>query len=554
MSIEMMVQDREQLVLGGALGECVHVAGVFNFLRLAEEQGYCTKFLGPATPIADFVQAIAEKQPDLVGVSYRLTPETGEQLLRQFAAAVHSRGLDRGRRFCFGGTPPVAECARRISLFERAFSGEEPIEEIVAYLRGRSSGPPREEDYPQTFVERRAWKHPRPLIRHHFGLPSLKETIAGVRQIAESRLLDIISLGTDQDAQENFFHPEDQDPRRKGAGGVPVRSADDYRHIYEASRTGNYPLLRTYAGTRDLIRLAEMYQETINNAWAAIPLYWFNRMDGRGPLGLEESIAAHQETIAWHAEHDIPVECNEPHHWGMRDASDTVFVTSAYLSARNAKAMGVRHYISHYMFNSPPGLSDKMDLAKMLAARDLVESLRDDNFHIYHHTRNGLLSYPVQEDAARAQLAASVYLQMAMRPDVLHVVAFCEADHAARPEDVIASVRMARHVIEIALRGQPTMTRDPDMEARRRELVAEAQLLLAAIASLAPADVADPPSHVPTLGLAVRRGLMDAPHLRNNPYAPGRSVTRIVDGACREVDPRSGEPLDEEQRLTALGL
>jgi len=107
-----MAHNCEQVILGGALGECVHVAGVFNFLRLAEEQGYRTEFLGPATPITDFVEAIAERQPDLVGVSYRLTPETGEQLLRQFAAAVRARGLDRGRRFCFGGTPPVAERLR----------------------------------------------------------------------------------------------------------------------------------------------------------------------------------------------------------------------------------------------------------------------------------------------------------------------------------------------------------------------------------------------------------------------------------------------------------
>ncbi len=41
--------------------------------------------------------------------------------------------------------------------------------------------------------------------------------------------LHVISLGIDQDAQEHFFHPERQDVRRKGAGGVPVRSADDYR-------------------------------------------------------------------------------------------------------------------------------------------------------------------------------------------------------------------------------------------------------------------------------------------------------------------------------------
>jgi len=85
-------------------------------------------------------------------------------------------------------------------------------------------------------------------------------------------------------------------------------------------------------------------------------------------------------------------------------------------------------------------------------------------------------------------------------------------------------------------------------------LGAETQVLLAVIASLAPADVSDPLTPVPALGLAVRRGLMDVPHLRNNPYALGRSVTRIVDGACREVDPRTGGPPDEEQRLAALGL
>ena len=55
--------------------------------------------------------------------------------------------------------------------------------------------------------------------------------------------------------------PERQDARRTGAGGVPVRSADDYRALYEASRRGNYPLLRTYSGTDDFLELAEMYVE-----------------------------------------------------------------------------------------------------------------------------------------------------------------------------------------------------------------------------------------------------------------------------------------------------
>lgn len=539
--------------MAGALGECVHVAGVLNFLRLAEQEGYQGIFLGPAVSVTDFVAAISEHQPDFIAVSYRLSPETGKALLQEFARAIDEAGLSR-RRFCFGGTPPLAAIAREIPLFERAFSGEEPAEEVSAYLRGERITEKAEEKFPQTFVERRRWKDPRPLYRHHFGLPSLEGTMEGVQQLAESRLLDVISLGTDQDAQEFFFHPEKQNPRRKGAGGVPIRSAEDLRRLYEASRRGNYPLMRAYAGTQDLVMMAELYLETINLAWGAIPLYWFNQMDGRGPMSLEESLAAHQEAMAWHAQHRIPVECNEPHHWGMRDGSDTIYVATSYLGAYNAKAAGVSYYISQYMFDCPAGLADKMDLAKMLAAKDMVEELRDDTFQTFHQTRSGLLGYPPEENAARAQLAASIYLQMALRPDVLHVVAYCEADHAATAQEIVASLRMAHHVVETALQGLPAMTLDPQIQSRRAELISEAKTLLEAIASLAPVEVRAPLTHVPTLAQAVTRGLLDAPQLKNNRYALGRSVTAIVEGVCREVDPKSGKPLNEKTRLTRLGL
>ncbi len=45
------------------------------------------------------------------------------------------------------------------------------------------------------------------------------------------------------------------------------------------------------------------------------------------------------------------------------------------LAAYNARAFGVQDYIAQLMFNSPPGLSDAMDLAKMLAILDLIEPL-----------------------------------------------------------------------------------------------------------------------------------------------------------------------------------
>ena len=61
-------------ILGAAIGNCIHVAGLMNFLALAEQEGYTTLFLGPAVPIPKLVQSIKEQEPDIVAVSYRLTP------------------------------------------------------------------------------------------------------------------------------------------------------------------------------------------------------------------------------------------------------------------------------------------------------------------------------------------------------------------------------------------------------------------------------------------------------------------------------------------------
>ena len=538
-------------VVAAALGECVHVAGVMNFLRLAEAAGWRTVFLGPATPIERVLEAAEREKADLVGVSYRLTPETGERLLGEFAEAADELRA-RGVRFAFGGTPPVAERARSLGFFERVFAGEQAAEEVLAYLKGQESTIRSEADYPQTLVERIAWKAPFPVIRHHFGLPTVQATVEGIQRIAEASVLDVISLGTDQDAQENFFHPERQDPARTGAGGVPVRTADDYRALYTASRRGNYPLLRTYSGSDDFIRLAEMYVETIHIAWCATPLFWFNRMDGRGPWDLEGSIRAHQELMAWYGARGIPVEANEPHHWGLRDAPDVISVVAAYLAACSARACGVRDYVAQFMFNSPPGLSDAMDLAKALAMLEIIQPLAGPGFRIWRQTRTGLLSYPLEPAAARAHLAASVYLQMALRPHILHVVAHTEAHHAATADDVIEACRLARRAVENALRGQPDMTADPAVTARKEELLREAQVTLEAIRALAAPGSAAPLTDPSTLARAVRSGILDAPHLRSNPYALGRVRTRVDErGACVAVDAR-GRPLSEEARLREL--
>jgi methylmalonyl-CoA mutase cobalamin-binding subunit len=535
-------------VVAGALGECVHVAGVSSFLRLAEQVGWRTIFLGPAVSPERLIQVAKEEKADLVGVSYRLTPENGERLLAEFAEQadeLHQKGV----RFLFGGTPPVAEKARQLQgFFDGIYDGSEEPEVLLAYLRDSSAALEETKIYPQTLLERIQQKAPFPILRHHFGLPTMEKTIQGIEQIAEAKALDVISLGIDQDAQASFFHPERQNPRTTGAGGVPVRSPEDYKALFAASRRGNFPLLRTYSGTDDFIRLAEMYVETINIAWCAIPLFWFNLMDGRGPLTVQESIVEHQKVMRWYGERNIPVELNEPHHWGMRDASDVVFATSGFLSAWNAKAMGVKDYIAQMMLNSPAALGGNMDLARMLAILKLIEPLEDENFRVLRQTRTGLLSYPLERNAARAHLASSIYLQMTLKPQIIHIVGHTEADHAATGEDVIEASLMAKRAIRNALNDNLDISGDPVIRNRVNGLIAEVKLTLHAIRNLAGKGIEDAFTDPATLARAVELGIIDAPQLKNNLFAPGVSRTAIINGASVEVDD-NGKPVNESKRL-----
>jgi methanogenic corrinoid protein MtbC1 len=94
---------KTKVVVAAALGKCVHVAGVMNFLRLAEEAGWRTVFLGPAVSAERLLEAAREHDAALIGVSYRLTPETGERLLAEFAESADDLRAAGHRADC-GGT------------------------------------------------------------------------------------------------------------------------------------------------------------------------------------------------------------------------------------------------------------------------------------------------------------------------------------------------------------------------------------------------------------------------------------------------------------------
>lgn len=536
--------------MGAAIGDDVHVGGVVRFLQMAEQLGYEVRFLGPAVPVERLLDEVAAWDPEIVAVGYRLTPESGRAVLTHLAQAARERG-QAGRRWVLGATDPVAEHGRALGFFDAVFGGSSDWQEVVDFLRGaptqKAGGIP-----PQTLVERILWKRPFPILRHHFGQPTVEATVEGIRQISEAGVLDVISLGTDQNAQEHFFRPEEMDPREHGAGGVPVRTPEDLRALYAASRTGNYPLMRCYAGTRDQLAWAEMLHETIHNAWAAVPLFWYSQLDGRSQRPLLESIPEVQAVFRWHAERGMPVESNESHHWSLRDAPDVVAVAAAYIAAYNAKQAGVTDYVQQLMWNNPPLTSPAMDLAKMLAKLELVESLAGPHFRIWRECRTGLTSMPAGFDRAKGHLAASTFLQMAVKPDIVHVVGHSEYHHAATAQDVIEGCHVVHGAIQLALQGLPDMTQDEAVQARKAELVQEARLLLEAIADLAPAGVDDPLTHAPTLAAAVRIGLLDAPHLMGNPAARGEVAVRFTDGACRAVDRRTGRVVSEAERIAAL--
>lgn len=542
--------ERKRKVLAAPLGNDVHVAGILSFLRLAEEQGYDTAFLGPAVGVSGIMDAAMEYRPDVLALSYRLTPEVVGDLVQELRQALQEAGMGE-LPLIFGGTPPVARAAAATGQFVRTFSGLEPVDEVIAWLQGRDVGEANVR-YPDNLLQRIAGKKPYPLLRHHFGLPSLADTLSGIREIAEAKVLDVISIGPDQNAQASFFRPEEMDATQSGAGGVPVRTADDLRALYAASRTGNFPLLRVYAGTRDLLSWARMSQETLHNAWAAVPLCWYSELDGRSNRPLLAAMQENLQIIRWHAEQGIPVEVNESHHWSLRESSDVIAVVMAYLAAYNAKAQGVQHYIAQYMFNTPNGIWYDQDLAKMLAKQQLIHSLHDGNFQSFTQVRTGLASLSANLNQAKGQLASSIHLALSLRPDIVHVVGFSEADHAAKASDVIESCEIISGVLQNTLSGLPDATRDPAVERRKQQLLDEASVLLTAIRRLGQGMAADPFASPEVLTLAIKSGLLDAPHLRGNPAARGQLVTRLVDGACVAVDPDTGLPIDESRRLALL--
>jgi hypothetical protein len=114
----------------------------------------------------------------------------------------------------------------------------------------------------------------------------------------------------------------------------------------------------------------------------------------------------------------------------------------------------------------------------MLACLELSAPLETEDFRIWKQTRTGLLSYPLEVNAARAHLASSIYVQMALKPRYCPHCRAYRRHHAATAHDVIEASLMAQRVIENALHGQPAMLDDPRIQKRKEHLIQQAAITL----------------------------------------------------------------------------
>lgn len=291
---------------------------------------------------------------------------------------------------------------------------------------------------------------------------------------------------------------------------------------------------------------------TIHNAWAAIPLCWYSVIDGRSKRLINEAIREHQEVMRWYANKNIPVEVNESHQWSLRDAHDSLAVAMAFLAAYNAKKAGVRNYVSQYMFNTPPGTTAEMDIAKMLAKNELINGLSDDNFRIYREVRAGLAHFSSNPSVAQGQLAASAVVSLALKPHILHVVGFSEGDHAIYPDELIQSCEIAHGVLHNTLYGMPDMADNARVQQRKNELINEARILLEALSEEGRSSADDPWSDAEVIAGAIKKGLLDTPHFKGNEHLCGNIVTSLIDGAWYAIDPSTGKKINEKSRIKKL--
>lgn len=401
-----------------------------------------------------------------------------------------------------------------------------------------------------------------PLMRVHVGpynpnyIEAKKEFKSWLKTLAETKYLDIVSIGSSQLSQSDFGAEWGD---KSNGGGVPINSEQDLNEIWEASRP---MLVRTYAGTRNIPFLADIYERTINIAWHALSFWWFNQIDGRGPYTVRENLEQHFEALKIIAKTGKPFEPNIPHHFSFRGGDDYTYVLSAYLAAKTAKRLGVRYFILQTMLNTPKYTWGVQDLAKARALLSLVRELEDNTFTVFLQPRAGLDYFSPNLEKAKIQLAAVTAMMDDIEPDnlnspdIIHVVSYCEAVKLATPDYINESIQITIHALREYRKQKKKgimddMKNNPEVIERTNELYLEVKNIV----RLIELNIEKPytPNGLYTI---FKMGIMPVPYLWEGREEFKEAVkweTSLINGGVKVID-NNGVEIPAFKRISEILL
>lgn len=600
-------------------GVDAHTLGISHIARLLEECGFQVH-IAPAE-IAEAVDKIAhphyfskikkwilENRITRLGFSYRLDPGQGVTAFGRLAARIENddslswKKDGAVKQIYFAGLPGACESVQK-EFGDRfpVFRGDEtPVESleklgvpqklIPKTILEQSAYDDLRMDFGKTVLRQEKHKSERPsprysykeygttgdhlvlrlntardsgnlpLFRVHAGpyLEDREKALAlfsqWLKELSRSGFLDIVSVGSSQLSQSHFGEEWDDLPN---GGGVPFNSEFELRAIREDASP---MLVRAYSGTKNVAGMARILERNLNMAWHALSFWWFNLIDGRGPLSVEEGLKEHLEAVQYIASAGKPFEPNIPHHFAFRGGDDIAYVVSAYLAAFTARKLGIRALVLQNMLNTPKSTQGLNDLAKSRALLRLVRSLESPNFRVIYQPRAGLDYFSPDIEKAKIQLAAVTALMAdvepgkAGSPEIIHVVSYSEALHLADPEVIDDSIRITK----AALRHYPEFRRKNDIQ----EMIQSRDVKTASeeIFHHAALMIQDMEKHIPDLysagGLfqAFKQGYFPVPYLWEGRKEFARAVhwnTKPTEGGVRVVDD-SGRKMSIQDRLDLI--
>jgi len=605
---------RNSFFVATSLANDPHTEGMHNASKIAALGGVGSYILPPSLDYSAFYEAIDKNKPRFIGLSYRQNENVAVAELFKVVNYFYTSGLikpDDDVKIQFAGLPKTMRLMEEkinelplkvilcknspkvldrvtetVDFFEISTDREKIIKQVYEELVPKgieifdqlADEAVRNDDYknePPLAIPSaaacndyvtRIKESEFPVLRSHFGIPALdiKPTVEGIKELANARVLDEVSLGSSDLSQRYFGHPE-KFLELKNDGGVPYKDYDDLVALYQASRYGNFPGVKPYCHVTDLVNFVHQCLDAgmLKGVHQAVPLFWFNELDGRGPAVVRDSIKEHFAAVRELAKCGIPVEMNDPNQWSSRWAHDTVIVTSYALISAVMTMCGVQNMVLQMQFNKPKETGDYADLSKMSAGMEMARRIslgRKNPANILRETRTGIESLSADMDLAKWQLARSTFLQMCMDPHIIHIVSYCEANYAARPADIIDGSCLIRRAVRIFRQHKDDIMKYvnvPIVQERKEFLINETTYLLNEIAKLHPKYDHCPLEAMATylgdedvIATAIEQKFMTAPGIINAKYKGDFLTKPMKYGMINVVDDFTNPRIiTEEERI-----